>query len=115
MNSGMVTSLVATVILALMHGFGKALRDTVAHHFPESIFNRATDPRAWKWYRSDWQDRPAHKIVPLWDAWHFGDFWASAAPIVWALVAGVNMGLFLVYCIIFLWTFLYLYKVKFIS
>lgn len=78
-------AIVVIFFLGVLHGFGKALRDTVAHHFLRSIFATATG-RTWVWMRSHWRDKPAHWIAPLWDAWHFGDFLTSLSPTLAMLI-----------------------------
>lgn len=111
-----LVALVATLALAGLQGAGKALRDTVAHHFPQSVFNKIRWQWLWKWFRSDWRDRPSHIIIPLWDAWHFGDFIANLAPVFWSGFGLYAFDVFdwkrlvVLYVIVYSVTFWWLYK-----
>ena len=83
---------IIVLLSGALAGFGKALRDTVAHHFPVSVFAKITNPTTYRWFQSDWQNKPAHWFSPTWDAWHFGDFltWASP-PLCLAIVGGAGL------------------------
>ena len=61
------------VILALFAGIAKAGRDTIAHHWDGSIFDRIRSNFWRNWFLSFWQDKPSHPIWFLWDGWHFFD------------------------------------------
>lgn len=73
------------IILALLGGFGKALRDTLAHHFETSVF-RNLNPQFWnpvlsgsnKWKNGDRAQGEKFKfsstlLISLTEAWHIGE------------------------------------------
>ena len=105
------------LILGLLHGFGKALRDTIAHHFPGSIFSNATG-RWFTWFKSDWRDKPGHPFAPFWDGWHCGDFLTSLSPLLGMFLVGFyEMSWFAMFFYVagFGFTFNFLYKFLFIK
>ena len=114
----MIIRAVLVIILAILHRFGKALRDTVAHHFGNSVFHKVKSHAFYVWLRSDWQDKPKHIFVPLWDAWHFGDFLTIVCPLLFAALGfmwGYSWGEMVEYMF---WMFLVLnllYKKLFIT
>ena len=55
-------------------GFGKAARDTIAHHYPTSVFFELGPEWLSKWFQSNWQDWPLHFGLFRLDAWHFFEF-----------------------------------------
>lgn len=59
--------------MAILSGLGKAVRDTIAHHWERCIFTKIGNEFWFKWFRSDWRDKPSHPIWFLWDAWHWFD------------------------------------------
>jgi hypothetical protein len=74
--------MIIMAILGALYGFFKAMRDTLAHHFYTSIFARCKKPKWYKWFQSDWRDRPKHCFSPLWDGWHFSDFGVSLVTVL---------------------------------
>ena len=69
-------------MLAILSGLSKAIRDTVAHHWNICVFSRIKYNFWFKWFRSDWRDKPSHPIWFLWDAWHCFDTLSYAALFV---------------------------------
>lgn len=69
----MCSSWIIMVTLSILAGSGKALRDTVSFHWDNCIFARIKNKRWYRWFKSDYEDRPNYLIWFLWDAWHFGD------------------------------------------
>lgn len=59
----------------LFVGLGKAARDTIAHHFVQSIFYSKflNYPKLLKWFKSDWREWPLFWGIFRFDAWHFFD------------------------------------------
>lgn len=62
----------AIIVLAVVGGIDKAIRDTVAFKFDRSIFSKIKNDRLRRWFQST-GDHPNHLIWFLWDGWHFGD------------------------------------------
>jgi hypothetical protein len=68
----MLFSWLAMIVLGALGGIGKAIRDTIAFNWTQSIFNRIKNDRLRRWFQST-GERPNHLIWFLWDGWHFGD------------------------------------------
>ncbi len=106
--------MIAITILAVIAGIAKAGRDTISHHFYQSIFNCTNFPALRKWFLSDWEDKPSHPVWFLWDGWHCFDTLEKVCYLAivllvatnWSLVAliagGVIVGFILFYESIFL-------------
>lgn len=67
----MILLIFAVMILT---GFGKAVRDKIAHHFPESVFSEVKNKKLLKWLKSDYRDFKLHFGLIRLDAWHVADF-----------------------------------------
>ena len=68
----MLSSWLGIIGFGILGGIGKAIRDTVAFNWNESVFNKIEHNRLRLWFQSK-GDRPRHIIWFLWDGWHFGD------------------------------------------
>lgn len=58
-------------LIIFLAGIFNAIQDTIRHHWDTSIFTRIKSLFWFRWFRSDWRDKPKHSIWFLWDAWHF--------------------------------------------
>ena len=65
--------MIFVLIFALFAGMAKAGRDTIAHHWHDSVFFQIRSEFWFKWFRSAWTDKPNHPVWFLWDGWHFFD------------------------------------------
>ena len=61
------------IMAGVITGTGKAVRDTIDHHWGRSVFMLIENDRVRQWFRSDWTQRPNHPLWFLWDGWHFSD------------------------------------------
>lgn len=68
----------ALIVLGLLAGVGKGLRDTIAFNWTGSIFRKIKNKKLRDWLEST-GERPSHIIWFLWDGWHFGDTLSYAA------------------------------------
>jgi len=68
----MLYSWIGIIVLGIVGGIGKAMRDTIVFNCDKSIFNKIKNDRLRCWFQST-GDRPNHIIWFLWDGWHFGD------------------------------------------
>lgn len=68
----MVCSWIGIIVLGILGGIGKAIRDIISFHWDESIFSKIKNEKLRRWFQST-GDRPNHLIWFLWDGWHFGD------------------------------------------
>jgi hypothetical protein len=59
----------------VLTGAGKAVRDTIAHHFAKSVLYQLSKkyPKLLKWLKSDYRDWPLHFGFLRLDAWHVAD------------------------------------------
>ena len=97
----MTIETIIIAILAILAGLGKAVRDTIAHHWGKCIFSKIKNELWFKWFRSDWRDKPNHPIWFLWDAWHCFD---SLSYVVYLPILFLFDGWFhLVVIVIFRW------------
>ena len=68
----MMCNWIGIIVLGILGGIGKAIRDTIAFKWDDSVFNKIKNDRWRRWFQST-GDRPNHLIWFLWDGWHFGD------------------------------------------
>ena len=68
----MVCNWIGIIVLGILGGIGKAIRDTIAFNWDESVFKKIKNDRLRIWFQST-GNRPNHIVWFLWDGWHFGD------------------------------------------
>ena len=57
----MICSWIGIIVLGILGGIGKAIRDTIAFNWDKSIFNKIKNDRLRRWFQST-GDRPHHII-----------------------------------------------------
>lgn len=102
--------------LGVLAGTAKAGRDTIAHHFPGSIFGAIENVKIRKWFESDYNDRPNHWFSPIWDGWHFFDSITIVSPVLcFGIVVIVVGSVIFLYLVGFMGSFLIFYKRLFLK
>ncbi len=77
----MFYSWLGIIVLGILAGIGKAMRDTISFNWNKSVFNKIKNDRLLRWFQSTGK-RPNHLIWFLWDGWHFGDTLSYSALLV---------------------------------
>jgi len=63
---------ISLIILGILAGIGKGLRDTIAFNWAGSVLKNIKNEKIRNWFESK-AEHPSHIIWFLWDGWHFGD------------------------------------------
>jgi len=105
---------ISVIILAILAGIGKAVRDTISFQWERSVFNKIKDEKCRLWFKSERESRPSHPFWFIWDGWHFGDS-LSYLGILVAMIF-VTIWLQVIVCaVLFGVTFQLFYRVLFLS
>ena len=70
--------MIDVIVIGIIAGMFKAMRDEIAHHWYKSTFRFIQDDFWREWFKSDWRRKDGKRFVNLYimffDGWHCGDF-----------------------------------------